>query len=163
MQLRFDEALRLIHRHEAEFILVGGIAAIIQGSPVTTEDVDLVYRVSEENCRRLAKALTELDATYADPAGRKIRPDPDKLKSMKVHLFNTRCGRVDLMQTVGDDLDYSALLPNTREMVVEEFTIRVLDLQTLIETKEHADRPKDRYQLPFLRQVLAEKRRREEP
>lgn len=37
--------------------------------------------------------------------------------------------------------------------------MRVLDLETIIETKEHADRPKDRYQLLFLRQLLAEVQR----
>ncbi len=44
---------------------------------------------------------------------------------------------------------------------VDELRVRVLDLATIIETKEHADRPKDRYQLLFLRQLLAEIRRLE--
>jgi hypothetical protein len=32
MQARFDEALRVLTRHEVEFIVVGGIAAILQVS-----------------------------------------------------------------------------------------------------------------------------------
>lgn len=159
MQVRFDDALRILSRHEVEFIVVGGIAAVLQGSPLTTEDVDLLYRVSGENTRRLAQALAELDASYADPAGRIIRPDAERLTSSRVHLLNTSCGRVDLMQTVGDRLAYSALLARSRELEIEEFTVRVLALEAIIETKEHADRPKDRAQLPFLRQLLAEIRR----
>lgn len=161
MQSRFDEVLRVLHDHDAEFILVGGIAAILQGSPLTTEDVDVVYVPSEANCRRLVAALQTMDATYADPAGREIHPDRYKLATHGVNLLNTRLGRVDLMQTVGDGLDYEALLPNTQSMVVDDFQIRVLELETLIETKEQADRPKDHYQLPFLRQLLAEVRERE--
>jgi len=42
-ELRFDEVLRVFVRNEVEFIVVGGIAAIPQGSPLTTEDIDIVY------------------------------------------------------------------------------------------------------------------------
>lgn len=160
MQAKFDEALRVLCRHEAEFVVVGGIAAILQGSPLTTEDVDLVYQVSDENCRRLAEALDELDSSYADPAGRRIRPDAERLTSYKVHLLNTTCGRVDLMQTVGDDRLFPWLLARSKEFKIDEFTVRVLELEAIIETKEQADRPKDRFQLPFLRQLLAEVQRR---
>ena len=70
--LRFDEILRIFARHDVEHIVVGGIAAILQGSPLTTEDLDVVYLPSEENNARLAKALEELEAHYFDPAGRQV-------------------------------------------------------------------------------------------
>lgn len=158
-EVRFDEALRILTRHEVEFIVVGGIAAILQGSPLTMGGVDVVYLASEENCRRLAEALDEMDASYADPAGRRILPDAARLASVRVHLTNTSCGRVDLMRTVGNDLAYRNLIGRTRVLEVAELEIRVLELEAIIETKEQADRPKDRYQLPFLRQLLAEIRR----
>lgn len=161
-EARFDEALAVLTRHEVEFVVVGGIAAILQGSPLTTEDVDVVYLVSEENCRCLAEALDEMDASYADPAGRIIRPDVERLTSARVHFLNTNCGRVDLMRTVGDDLGYPQLIGRTRPLEVAEVEVRVLELEAIIETKEQADRPKDRYQLPFLRQLLAEIRRQEQ-
>ena len=161
MQVRFDEALRILTRHEVDFIVVGGIAAILQGFPLTTEDVDVVYLASEENCRRLAAALDEMDASYADPAGRRVLPDAARLAAARVHLTNTSCGRVDLMRTIGDDLAYRELIGRTRELDVAELRVRVLELEAIIETKEHADRPKDRAQLPFLRQLLAEIRRQE--
>ena len=155
-ELRFDEVLRVLTRNEVEFILVGGVAAILQGSPLTTEDVDVVYLVSEENNLRLVKALKELEAYYFDPAGRHFEPDVFRLASWKLHLLKTSCGRVDLLRTVGKDLAYRDLVERSRVLDVAEFRVRVLDLETIIETKEHADRPKDRYQLPFLRQLLAE-------
>lgn len=159
--LKFDEILRVFVRNEVEFIVVGGIAAILQGSPLTTEDVDVVYLSSETNNFRLAKALGELEAHYFDPAGRQIEPDAARLASMRVHLLKTRCGRVDVLRTVGKDLAFQDLVGKSRVLEVEELRVRVLDLETIIETKEHADRPKDRYQLLFLRQLLAEIRRLE--
>jgi len=160
-ELRFDEVLRVLVRNEVEFIVVGGIAAILQGSPLTTEDVDVVYLTSEENILHLAKALGELEAFYLDPAGRHIEPDATRLASARIHLLKTRCGRVDVLRTVGKGLAFQDLVGKSRVLEVDELQVRVLDLATIIETKEHADRPKDRYQLLFLRQVLAEIQRLE--
>ncbi len=161
IELRFDEVLRVLTRHEVDFIVVDGVAAILQGSPLTTEDVDIVYLSSEKNHLRLARALEELDAYYLDPAGRHIEPDVLRLASMRMHLLKTNCGRVDVLRTVGNDLAYEQLVKKSRVLDVMEFRVRVLELATIIETKEHADRPKDRYQLPFLRQLLAEIQRLE--
>jgi hypothetical protein len=155
-ELRFDQVLRVLIRNEVEFIVVGGIAAILQGSPLTTEDIDVVYLSSEQNLARLARALGELEAHYLDPAGRHVEPDISRLASMRVHLLNTNCGRVDVLRTVGKDLSYQDLVERSRVFEVAEFSVQVLDLETIIETKEHADRPKDRSHLLFLRQLLAE-------
>jgi len=155
-ELRFDEVLRVFIRNEVDFIVVGGIAAIFQGSPLATKDMDVVYLSSEKNNFRLAKALGELEAYYFDPAGRQIEPDASRLAALKVHFLKTRCGRVNVLRTVGKDLAFHDLVGKTRVLEVEELRMRVLDLETIIETKEHADRPKDRYQLLSLRQLLAE-------
>jgi hypothetical protein len=109
-ELRFDEVLRVLTRNEVEFIVVGGVAAILQGSPLTTEDVDIVYLDSEQNNIRLAKALGDLEAHYFDPAGRHIEPNAARLASMRVHLLNTNCGRVDVLRAVGKNLAYPDLV-----------------------------------------------------
>ena len=155
-ELKFDEVLRVLTRNEVEFIVVGGVAAILQGSPLTTEDIDVVYLATDDNNARLARALDELEARYFDPAGPNIQPDLARLASMTMHLLETSCGRVDVLRTIGKDLVYQDLEERSRVLEVAEFRVRVLELETIIETKEHADRPKDRYQLLFLRQLLAE-------
>ncbi len=160
-ELKFDEVFRALIRNEVEFIVVGGVAAILQGSPLTTEDVDIVYLCTEENNTRLAKALAELEAHYFDPAGRHIEPDASRLASLKMHLLKTSSGRLDVLRTVGKDLGFHDLVDKARAFEVAELRVRVLDLETIIETKEYADRPKDRYQLLFLRQLREEIRRLE--
>ncbi len=160
-EARFDEVLRILNRNEVEFIVVGGVAAILQGSPLSTEDIDLVYLSSEKNLGRLATALKELEARYLDPAGRHIEPDVSRLTSMKVHLLKTNCGRVDVLHTVGDGLTFEDLIEETQLFNVADFGVKVLNLETIIATKEQAGRPKDQAQLPFLKQLLTEIRRRE--
>lgn len=162
VEARFDEALRILARHGAEIIVVGGIAAVLQGSPLTTEYVDVLYLASEENCRRLVSALDEMDAHYADPAGRRIKPDARRLASGNVRLLKTSCGRVDLMRTIGDDLGYRELLGRTLQIDIGVARLPTLELDAIIETQEQADRPKDRFQLPYLRQLLPEIQRSED-
>jgi hypothetical protein len=55
-ELRIDEVLRVLSRNGVQFILVGGVAAILHGSPLTTEDIDIVYLASEQNSLCLARA-----------------------------------------------------------------------------------------------------------
>jgi hypothetical protein len=56
---RFRRQLQLLVRHEVEFIVVEGVAAVLGGAPILTLDLDVVYRRSPENVRRLAAALQE--------------------------------------------------------------------------------------------------------
>ncbi len=154
--LKIVEILQALSRHEVEFIVVGGVASILRGSPLMTQDVDVVYSASEGNIRRLAEALRELKAHYKDPAGRYIEPDVSRLASMRLHLLRTTFGPLDVLRSVGDGLDYDGLLERSDEQTVEDFRVRVLDVETLIETKEFAGRPKDQNGLLYLRQLLAE-------
>jgi len=42
-----------------DFIIVGGVSAVLQGAPVTTFDLDLVHSREAENITRLLSALTQ--------------------------------------------------------------------------------------------------------
>jgi hypothetical protein len=53
----FERVLRALHDAGVEFILVGGLAAVVWGASRFTRDIDLVYRRTPENLRRLADAL----------------------------------------------------------------------------------------------------------
>ncbi len=70
--IRFLDILGTLCDHDVDFVVVGGVAAILEGAPVSTFDLDILHDPSEENHRRLLAALEELNARYADPAGRTI-------------------------------------------------------------------------------------------
>jgi hypothetical protein len=44
-----------------DFILVGGLAAVVQGAPVTTMDVDIVHNRSPENIAKLVAFLKSIE------------------------------------------------------------------------------------------------------
>jgi hypothetical protein len=64
----FDKVLQLLrelHRHEVEYVLVGGVALNLLGLVRPTDDIDLFIRPTEENVARLKQALR---AVWDDPA-----------------------------------------------------------------------------------------------
>ena len=48
----FPKLLQLLTEHKVEFIVVGGVAAVIHGSSRLTQDLDIVYHRSSENLMR---------------------------------------------------------------------------------------------------------------
>ena len=150
----FFGLLRLLDRHEIRHVVVGGVAAILEGAPITTLDLDVVFEVETSNLARLEEALAEVEARYRDPAGREIVPTADRLGSHRTNLLETRLGLLDLMQTIGDERTYADLRPHAGIRRVAELEVRVLDLATVIQTKREADREKDRAMLPVLQRTL---------
>lgn len=154
MRPRFLELLRALDQHDVEFVVVGGVAAILEGAPVTTLDLDVVYRVEADNLERLAAALTALEARYRDPAGRNIQPTVVRLQGNRVNLLETSAGLLDVMQEIGAGWTYDELLPMARARAVADLTLLVLRLAAVIESKEAAGREKDLAMLPVLRRTL---------
>ncbi len=74
------ELLRILTKHNVDFIIVGGVCAVLHGSPVTTFDMDIVHSREPENLIRLTDALKEIDARYRGHPAR-IEPDAGKLAS----------------------------------------------------------------------------------
>ncbi len=157
-ELRFLDILEVLTRHEVELVVVGGVAAILEGAPISTFDLDVVYRRTSANNSRLSAALGELNAFYKDPAGRQIVPDAQKLDTINLHLLRTNSGPLDVLRHVGKGLTYEQLLDHSIEYEVDGLRVLVLNLETVIHCKEVADREKDHAALPILRRTLKLKR-----
>ena len=76
--VRFKGLLQALLRHGVDFFVVGGVAAQLEGAPIVTFDLDILYDKTPENLERLLGVLQELKARYRDPAGRLIEPDLEK-------------------------------------------------------------------------------------
>lgn len=158
---RFKEVLAVLGHYEVEAIIVGGVAAVLGGAPVSTFDLDIVHRRSAENVGRLLAALADLDARYRDLAGRVLRPEATALLGPGHHLLMTRCGPLDVLGQIGAGSGYDELVAETEVLAVAGVSVRVLALAALIRTKEQAGRDKDRAVLPILRRTLEERLRPE--
>lgn len=55
----FKELLELLNANHVEYLVVGAFALGFYGAPRSTGDIDIWIRVSEENAKRIEKALRE--------------------------------------------------------------------------------------------------------
>ena len=150
---RYFQLLELLSRHDVDFIVVGGVAAILEGVPITTLDLDIVYDRSPENLERLLGVLRAVEACYRDPAGRHIVPTVEKLATIRMNLLQTKLGPFDVLASI-QGAGYEDLLDSTRTRRVGDLRLRILELAKVIETKELANRDKDKAALPVLRKTL---------
>lgn len=154
--------LRALVDGDVAFIVVGGVAAILEGAPLSTFDVDVVYGLEDGNVEKLLAVLDGLNAVYRDPAGRKILPTAERLGTQRVNLLRTRLGDLDVLQEIGHGWRYADLQGRSHQELVGDLRLAVLDLSAIIESKEVAGRPKDQLMLPTLRRTLELRQRRGE-
>jgi predicted nucleotidyltransferase len=156
----FLEILKVLAKHKIDFIVVGGVCAVLHGAPVSTFDLDLVHSRSSDNLERLISALGELDAYYRGRGEQRLRPNLSHLSTPGHQLLMTRFGPLDLLGTIGAAYSYDDLLEHTVEVLVSDLKLRLLSLERLIEVKEETAQDKDKAALPILRRTLEEKLKR---
>lgn len=150
--------LKTLRNHGVDFVVVGGVCAVLHGAPLATFDLDVVHSREPHNLARLMAALDELNVHYRTPGARDKRPGPSHLASAGHQLLMTRFGPLDLLGVIGQDHDYDQLLHQTVELEIGGgLTVRVLNLESLVKTKEETGQEKDQAVLPILRRVLEEK------
>ena len=137
-----------------DYVVVGGFASVILGSPLPTEDIDLLPDRSQENLERLARALNRMNAmirTGAEAVPAHI--DSSFLANMPFMLnLVTDYGIVDLTFAPSGPLrgfqgwnkDASS------EEISDGLVIRVASLDDIIASKRAANREKDLRALPYL-------------
>jgi predicted nucleotidyltransferase len=153
--------LRALAEAEVDFIVVGGLAAALEGATVDTYDVDVVHSRDAANIARLLPVLESLDAVFRIQPERRLRPAASHLAGPGHLNLITRYGPLDVLGTIGRGLGFEDLLPHSSKMDVGGgIHVRVLDLETLIALKEELAGEKDRAMLPLLRRALAEKKAR---
>jgi hypothetical protein len=154
----YSAILKTLRHHGVDFIIVGGVCAVLHGAPLATFDLDVVHSREPDNLARLMAALDELDVHYRIPGRRDKKPGPSQLASAGHQLLMTRFGPLDLLGTIGKGHDYGQLLDQTIEVeIARRLKVRVLSLESLVKTKEETGQEKDRAVLPVLRHILEEK------
>jgi hypothetical protein len=150
---------RVLRKHRVDYVLVGGLAAVLHGSPTMTNDADIVPAKDNKNLARLALALRDLDARVraaGEPDGVPFDPHPALLASMAMLNMTTRCGDLDLTFSPTGLGDYDALVANSESFAVAGGRVRVAALADVIRSKTAANRPKDHITLPILRALEEE-------
>jgi predicted nucleotidyltransferase len=150
--------LRALSAEGIDFLVIGGVAVGYHGHIRATKDVDVVPSPDPANLRRLADVLRSLEARVegADEfeSDELLDPlDPAVLAEGGNWVLNTRLGRLDVMQSFGDDALWERLSHGAIEDRIGDIGVKFVSYDDLVELKERAGRPEDLADLERLRQA----------
>lgn len=154
-----EPILRVLVEHRVDFVVIGGMAAYVQGSPLPTLDVDVTPDASADNLQRLSDALRALDARVRHPDVSEGLPFAHDAASLARSVFwnlVTPYGELDVSFSPAGTSGFSDLAQNAGTVVVGSTRVSVASLADVVRSKDAADRPKDRRALPVLRELLAQ-------
>ena len=155
-------ALETLHRHGVRFVVIGAFAAVAQGYPLNTRDLDVTPDRDRSNTQRLVPALVELRAELRVPAGSAPFPiEVEMLMNGDAWTLSTIAGPLDLVYVPAGTRGYSDLVRDARRVELRGTPILLASIADVIRMKEASGRPKDEVQLPALRDTLEILRERE--
>jgi hypothetical protein len=152
------QILAALAGHEVDFVLIGGLAATLHGSPHLTQDVDITPKRDHENLARLSAALTEMGARIriaGVDGGLAFPHNADSLADVGVWNLTTRYGDLDISFVPTGTTGFTDLTRDAVAVTVEGVDVRVASLADIVRSKEAANRDKDHLTLPTLREILA--------
>jgi hypothetical protein len=150
-------ALRTLLDHEVRFVLIGGFAGALRGSPVITGDVDICYARDDANLARLAEALRSLDARLRGaPPDVPFLLDASTLRAGDHFTFSTSVGPLGILGTPAGTAGFADLDARATDEVVDGMSVRVAAIEDLIRMKRAAGRPEDLIALEWLSAVRDE-------
>ncbi|HEY6378334.1 MAG TPA: hypothetical protein VI316_04050 [Candidatus Dormibacteraeota bacterium] len=160
------DLLRVLVEHGVEFILIGGLAAAVHGSPFATLDVDVVPRREASNLDRLSDALRALGARVYVSVEESIPFEHDGRSLGGVDVWNlaTPFGGLDITFAPPGTKGYTDLAERAQGVDIGHLDVDVAALEDVIRSKAAAGREKDHVVLPTLRRLqeieFEERRRR---
>lgn len=138
----------LLNAEGAKYLIVGGQAVILHGIVRNTEDVDILIEPSEENCKRVLAALSQLQ----DGAAKELTPQ-DLQDNIVVKIADEV--EVDV-STRAWKVSYDEAAPTACQIEIDNVRVPYLSIDALIASKE-TYREKDQLDLGHLRALKQRK------
>ncbi len=150
-------ALRALTEGGVRFVVIGGIAGRLWGSPTVTNDLDICYARDTPNLEAVAGVLRRLGARLRGaPDDVPFQLDARSLANGDHFTFATRAGNVAILGHPAGSTGYDGLRARATAMDVGGLEVWVVSLDDLIRMKLTAGRPKDRVEAEVLAAVREE-------
>ena len=151
MTLRAEEILAVLDLHQVRYVVIGGLGAVLHGSPIVTLDADICPARTRENLDLLAAALRDLKARLrvaGVPDGLAFPYDGVFLANVQLLNLTTPFGDLDLSYEPAGTSGYDDLARNAVTYEIAGRQVQVASLDDIIRSKEAANWEKDRRSYP---------------
>lgn len=152
---RFNEA-------EVEYVVIGGMAVMLYGSSMVTQDVDFCAPLDPVNVARIIRSMEGLNARhFSRPDLPPITEQPERLTNaqnppIKNLYLRTNLGKVDILGELPGVGSYDEISKSAVEVNARGVRVRALDIDTLISSKRFAGRVRDMQAISELEQIRKE-------
>jgi hypothetical protein len=140
-----------IRETKLDAVVVGNAAAILQGAPLVTQDVDLFVRDTRLNRKKLERVARLIGGSkpvsISDPEVTNRERIHGALVPLDIHF-----------DRIAGPFTFASVRSRSETIKIGKEKLRVAALADVIRSKEAADRAKDRAALPILRDALAVKK-----
>ncbi|HEY6566669.1 MAG TPA: hypothetical protein VI341_04040 [Actinomycetota bacterium] len=149
-----DRLLTILLQHEVRFVVIGGLAGNLRGTPVVTHDLDVCYDRARDNLEAMASALAAMHATL-----RVAREDADLAFPLDARALvlgdsftlRTDFGPFDILGTPSGTSGYEDLVVGATSFeIADGVIVQVSSIEDLIRMKRASARTKDIAQLAHL-------------
>lgn len=136
--------LRRLTAGGVDFVVIGGIALVLLGSPRMTRDLDVVFAADDANLEALGRVLVDLEARLRG-VGESLPfiPDGNTLKNVQLLTLATSAGWFDVHRSVDGAPPYRRLRDNAERCDLGDFSVLVASPDDMIAMKQAAGRPQD--------------------
>jgi len=127
-----------------DFVIVGGVAVVLQAMPRFTKDLDICYSTAADNLDALGGVLVGLAARLRGiPEMTAFVPDARTLRQTQIMCLTTPMGDIDLLVKPDGAPDYDTLRERASVMELGGRTVRVASIEDMLAMKRAAGRPQD--------------------
>lgn len=134
--------IRLLEKHEVDYVIVGGEAVIFHGYPRLTGDIDFFYDRTEPNTSRLFQSLSEFWAGNIP----EVEEAAELMEEGVVIQFGRPPYRIDLLNRI-DGVDFPEAWLGRETVQIARAGAPVaahyLGKEALLKNKKASGRPKD--------------------
>ena len=149
-----------LHRHQVEYVLIGGLAVALHGIERNTMDIDVCIVISPDNLRRMIEAAKELNLSPVLPVPLETLSQIDTLKEWhqqrNLQAFALRTP--DLAGVTLDLLLFPPIAPadmcqRAVRLDVSGIPIQLASVDDLIALKQSVGRPIDLADIEHLKRL----------
>jgi hypothetical protein len=143
-ELDAEELLRRLTSRGVDYVVIGGVAAVLWGSSRNTFDLDISFALDEGNLEALGGVLVELGASLKGVEEElPFVADARTLRHVELLTLTTSAGELDLLGHPAGGPGYEVLRKRAARIDIGDFHILVASIEDLISMKRAAGRPKD--------------------
>ncbi|MGC2372528.1 MAG: nucleotidyl transferase AbiEii/AbiGii toxin family protein [Solirubrobacteraceae bacterium] len=152
--------LRHLVDGEVDFVVVGGVAVVLQASPRFTKDLDISYSLDHDNLDRLGETLIDLGARLRTiEEDLPFVPDGHTLRHTQILTLTTREGDLDLLAEPDGSPGYAALRRRATRVDLDGVEVMIASIEDMLAMKQAAGRPQDLVDIESL-EIARERMRR---